>query len=70
MVGVSAKDNYVFMQVQGEVRRHFFSSRNRYDHFRLQISFSHLVHSTYMCCFIFPDAFAISEKIKGRPRLQ
>ena len=47
--------------------RTFSSSRNKYGPFRLQISFSHLVHITYRC-FIFLDAFAVSEKITARSR--
>lgn len=31
----------------------FHPSRNKQDQFRLHISFSHLVHITYICCFIF-----------------
>ena len=61
----------LFVPVPGRGRgeRTFSSFRNKYDPFRLQISFSHLVHITYRC-FIFLDAFAVSEKIKARLRVE
>ena len=57
----------LFVPVPGRERgeRTFSSSRNKYGPFRLQISFSHLVHITYRC-FIFLDAFAVSKKIKAQ----
>ena len=57
------------MPVPGRERgeRTFSSSRNKYVPFRLQISYSHLVHITYRC-FMFLDAFAVSKKIKARRR--
>lgn len=39
-----------------------FSSRYKYDHFRFQISFSHLAYIPYMCYFAFLNAFAIGEQ--------
>lgn len=59
----------LFVPVSGRGRgeRTFSSSKNKYGPLRLQISFSHLVHITYRC-FIFLDAFAVSETITARSR--